>query len=132
MQKRCPDVAGAGMLAGQQHGQADILDSGEGREQAGRLEHEADLARPQGLEWTQCGPFDAAGRRPVEAAKNMQQRRLAAARRSDERDPRARRDLAVDIAQHADPAGVTIPEVPPEALCDDERFSHGRSSRPSA
>lgn len=50
LQKRCRDIIGADILAGQQHGQADILDSGKGGKQAGRLEYEADLARPQGFE----------------------------------------------------------------------------------
>jgi hypothetical protein len=79
------------------------------------LEDEAHAARPERRQLVVgCGrgveavDGDLAGRRAVERAHDLQQRRLAGARRAEDRDELAGGDLEVDAAQGVHVAGVLL------------------------
>ena len=118
--------------AGQHHWQADILDRRQRREKARRLEDHADPARPQIFERPEAGPFDFSGGRPVEPAQEVQQRGLAAARRTDQGDAGAGGHGTVDVTEHCDAPGVSVREIAADPAGHNKRFIHFRSCRPSA
>ena len=80
-------------------------------------------------------PFDARpARRPVQAGEQVQQRRLARARRPDQRDPHARRHGAVDVPDraHLRPPrrNVRLTPVQRTRTCGDPGPARRRSSAP--
>ena len=78
----------------------DVLADGQMREQRQRLEHHAEVALVRGRigEVLAVEP-DAAGGRRLEARRSAQQRGLAAARRPEQADELAVRELEIDIDQ---------------------------------
>src|SRR5258705_11967468 len=95
-----------GHLARVEQRELDVLDRGCAREQVEPLEHEADLRVAHVREVARrerrhVVPVQevASGGRPIEAAEQMHERRLAGARRASERDELARRDIQRDAAQ---------------------------------
>ena len=94
----------AGRDAGQQRGQLDVVGDREVRDQVEELEHEADLAAAQARAAGLVGAGQvlalhahlAAGR-AVEAAEQVEQRRLAAAARPGDGDELAVRHPQVDV-----------------------------------
>jgi hypothetical protein len=102
-QLRCAaarDVRGA---SSQKRGQLDVLDSGQLVHQMEGLEDEADRPAAQPGQGLLAEPVDAPllkphlpGRRPFEAAQQVQQRRLAAAARTHHRQRLARGDGQID------------------------------------
>ena len=88
--------------------QLDVLPRGQHRQQEEALEHEADLAQPEPAALRVGQRPDVAilkqhlaARRRVDAAEHVQQRRLAAARRTDDADVLAGRDPQRHVAQRA-------------------------------
>ena len=80
---------------------ADVVEHGQARQQVEALEHEADLEVADARELDvvhvrRVAPVEhvAAGRRRVEAADEVHQRRLAGARRADQRDVLFARDVS--------------------------------------
>ena len=97
------------VLAGDREGQPDVLGHVEQRDQVERLEDEARPVATQsrGAVVGQAADdlaleHDVAGRRPVEAAEQLEQRALAAARRAHERDEFAGGDRQGDAAERVD------------------------------
>src|SRR5258705_2858394 len=96
----------SGHLARVEQRELDVLDRGRAREQVEPLEHEADLRVAHVREVARrerrhVVPVQevASGGRPIEAAEQVHERRLAGARRAGERDELARRDIQRDAAQ---------------------------------
>ena len=92
--------------AGDLHRHLDVLDGGERRHQVEELEHEADLLAAQPgqcvfVEACDLGAAnrDRAARRGIEAGNQSEQRRLAAARRTDDRQAAPLRDVEIEGMQ---------------------------------
>ena len=101
--------------AGVEQAAGDVVDGRQPVEQVELLEDEAHAARPQRRQLVVGGGGGVeavdghlAGGRAVERAHDLQQRRLARARRPEDRDELAGRDLEVDAAQRAHAAGVLL------------------------
>ena len=99
--------------AGEQRRQLDVVGHRQVPDQVEELEHEADLApahvRPLGLGVpvdAAAAELDLAGRRPVQPAEQVQQRRLPAAARPGDGDELALRHRRVDAAQRVHAAFV--------------------------
>ena len=91
--------------------QADVFEARQGRQQVEELEDEADLVAPHARQLIvgQAGErfavdADLAGGRAVEAADQIEQRRLAGAGRADDRDHLAARDGEADGVERDDVA----------------------------
>ena len=91
--------------------QADVLEARERRQQVEELEDEADLVAPdprQVVVGQAAERFavdaDLAGGRAIEAADQVEQRRLAGAGRPDDRDHLAARDRQRDVVERDDVA----------------------------
>jgi hypothetical protein len=85
---------------------ADVLAHGQARNQVVELKHEPDVVAPVARQHRLLGvreivvaPIRLARRRHVEAAQNVEERRLAAAGRPEQDDELAFADLEVDVAQ---------------------------------
>src|SRR6266699_1483009 len=98
-----------------QERQLDVLIRGEHRQQVEGLEHEADVARAPGRELSRrhradVGATDADGtsRRLVETGDEIEQRRLAGARRPHQRREAARRNIETEVGEDVDLLGVTL------------------------
>src|SRR5207247_880231 len=101
--------------AGEDHRQLDVLGGGQARDQMERLEDEADavtadvgqrlLVQPAHV---LAGEAVGAGGRAVEAAEDVQERRLPGAGRTHHREVLAGGDLEVHVAQrvHGPPADL--------------------------
>ncbi len=95
-----------GRQRGQQQRQFDVALGGQHRQQVVHLEHEADVIRAPAAELAVAhrvgalaGDFDRARGRPVEAADQVQQRRLAGARRAHQRQEIPFGDVQVERVQ---------------------------------
>ena len=91
----------------EQQRQLDVALGREHRQQVVHLEDEADVsarhlpsAPLDSRSICDAVDFDAARRRPIEAADEVQQRRLARARRAHERDEIAARQIEVELLEH--------------------------------
>ena len=94
---------------GQQQRQLDVLRRGQHRHQIVELEDEADIGGAKARELALRQPVDAlpgdmdlAARRPVDAAEQIEQRRLARARRPHHGDEVAARDGEVEVVEDRD------------------------------
>ena len=112
--------------AGVEHRQLDVAHDGGLRQQVVLLEDEADLLVADLRELGPREPVDAlavervgAGRRLVEAAQDRHERRLARARRPDQRDELAARDRHVDAAQRVDGGAVGAEDLRQAGCFDD-------------
>ncbi len=126
-----PGVAllAADALVGERH--RDVVERARPRQQVVALEDEPDRPAPDPGEVVVVELLDrrpvedvAAGGRPVEAADDVHQGRLARARRPDDRHELAVVDDQVDAVEgpDVDPAGLVDPADPGEG---DERRAHG-------
>ena len=101
--------------AGIQQAAGDVVDRGEAVEQVELLEDEADPARAQrrqlvvtrGRGVEAVDPHLARGR-TIERAHDLQQRRLAGARRPDDRQQLAAVHVEVDALERANTAGILL------------------------
>ncbi len=117
----------------QQQRQFDVLEGGQDRDQVIGLEDEADVVGPPAgdLRLAQVAEIlavddDLAPGGPVEPGDQVQERRLARARRPHQREVLAFADREVEIHQHGDPelvAAVFLVNVPQDdrGLCGHER-----------
>jgi hypothetical protein len=119
-----------GLPAGQQHGEVDVLLSGDGRHQVEGLEHEPHVIAPQDgelviVEGAEVGFADEGLPRgeAVQAGHAVQQRRLAGAGRAHDRGQLAAFDFEVDAAQRVD-GGVALAVAAGQLMC-----FHDRSGR---
>ena len=109
-----------------------VLERAHPFEQVEELEHEPDVLAPQARtavlvpagERHPC-QHDLAARRRVDAGDQLQQRRLPAPRRSDDRHELAGGDLEVDAAERPH-RRLVGPEAPAEAV-DSQDLVHGLS-----
>ena len=96
----------------------DVLQRGHPVDQEELLEHEADRGRAQPRELAvvevgdvDAGHADAPARRAIERAHDVQQRRLARARRADDADELAILDLEADSVERPHASGVLLDDV---------------------
>ena len=109
--------------AAQVQRQADVLEARQGRQQVEELEDESDLVAPDPGQVVVDNPAtrlavdaDLAGGRVIEAADQIEQRRLAGSGRTDDRHHLASIDTKVDIVERSD-APLAI-----KALSDPTKF----------
>jgi hypothetical protein len=133
--RAAPAAGRAAALAGEQHRQLDVLGHGEVLDQVEELEHVTDPSTPQQRTRGLAEPADVlavhrhgAGIRAVQAAEQVQQRRLAAAARAHDGDPLTGGDVQVDAA-HRVRLPDTTPEGPPHTSTEDARIGHGQPPR---
>ena len=95
--------------AAQMQRQPDVLEARQRRQQIEELKDEADLVAPDPRQPVvgQAGErfavdADVAGGRPIEAADQIEQRRLAGARRADDRRPSRRAESTADVVERGD------------------------------
>jgi hypothetical protein len=102
------DMLAALLLAelGQQQRQLDVLRRRQHRHQVVELKHEADAGRAPAGEFVLAQPVDAlaghvhlADVRPIDAAEQVEQRRLARAGRPHHRDEVAGRDGEIEVIE---------------------------------
>jgi hypothetical protein len=128
-----------GRAAGDAPGEHDVLERREVRQELVELEDEADGAVAEGGEagageggHVLAADQDAARVRFVEGAEDVEQRRLAGTRRSDDRHQLAGLDDEVDAAQHVDHPGAVAVALGQAARLDANGHRRSASTGTSA
>src|SRR5262245_48371597 len=84
----------------------DVLNAGQCRHKTARLKHHADLQWSQMVSRSERRPSEAAGGRSIQAGNDIEKRRLATSRRSDESNSNACNDPNRSINQRQDRSGA--------------------------
>ena len=107
----------------------DIAEHGQMRKDGVALKHDAAVRIGFGLQW-RAADFDMTPRRALLAEQHSEKRGLTAARRPDERNERARRNLEIDLLQH-DMVAVFFPDFIEDDRVHADRASanHGKALR---